>query len=721
MKRCLSLLVLSLLVSIPLVADEGMWMPQQIPQFGDELKARGLELDPSAFADLTGDPMGAIVSLGGCSASFVSPDGLIITNHHCVFGTVQYNSTAERDLITNGFVAKTRDEELSAGPGSRVFVTTRIEDVTDRILGKISPKLSDLERFNLIDRREKEMVKACEKPGGVRCKVSSFFEGLKYQLITQMEIRDVRLVYAPALGIGEFGGDEDNWMWPRQTGDWGFYRAYVGKDGKPADYSADNVPYHPKHWLKVSTKGVNEGDLVFVAGYPGRTYRHLMADEVQDAQDYRYPTTIRYAKKLIELLDEAGKDNREVAIRNSSRVKGYNNVLKNNEGMLDGFASSGILKLRQERDAALAKWIAEDPARSAKYDDVLDQIRALNAKKRATRDRDTAMQWLFRASPMLSQASIVYRMAWEKQKKDIDREAGYQERDFEHNVASVERRMRSIEPGSDRKVLRYFIGEAMKLPEGHRIDALDKLLAATGAEGTDAQIEKFLDGLYAGTNLDNRKAQTTMSVKALDKQGDSFIAFAAALLPLELQQEKEAKEIDGAMSRLRPLYMEALLAMQGGKVYPDANSTLRVTFGTIKGYSAKDAVWYTPQTTIEGILQKDTGARPFDSPKKLLEMARKPIDPAYVDPQIHALPVNFLSTVDTTGGNSGSPTLNAKGELIGLLFDGNYESMASDYLVDPKVTRSIHVDIIYTLWVMDAVDGAHNLLEEMGLPVHYGN
>ncbi|HUO85005.1 MAG TPA: S46 family peptidase, partial [Thermoanaerobaculia bacterium] len=260
MKRLFPLILI--MAVTPLFSGEGMWMPRQIPQLAEELEAQGLEIDPAALADLTGYPMGAIVSLGGCSASFVSPEGLVVTNHHCAFGSIQYNSSEERDLITDGFLAMNKDRELPAAPGSRVYVTTGMTNVTEQVLGDIPSSASDLQRYQIVDRREKEIVAKCEEEGGVRCRVASFFGGMEYQLIEQMEIRDVRLVYAPGRGIGEFGGDIDNWMWPRHTGDWSFFRAYVGPDGRPADHAADNVPYRPRHVLSVSTEGVDPGDLV---------------------------------------------------------------------------------------------------------------------------------------------------------------------------------------------------------------------------------------------------------------------------------------------------------------------------------------------------------------------------------------------------------------------------------------------------------------------------
>ncbi len=250
-----TLLSLAILTSFAAQADEGMWMPQQLPQVAQQLKAAGLELDPATLTKLTEFPMGAIVSLGGCSASFVSPQGLVITNHHCVYNSVAVNSTPERDLLANGFLAKTLGEEVPAAPGSRVFVTEEVTNVTDQIIDKKVAKLNGKARIDAIEKNQKEMVAACEKTPGYRCTVASYYGGLEFYRLKQLEIRDVRLVHAPPSGVGKFGGDTDNWMWPRHTGDYGFYRAYVSKDGKAADFAADNVPYVPKHFRKLATEG----------------------------------------------------------------------------------------------------------------------------------------------------------------------------------------------------------------------------------------------------------------------------------------------------------------------------------------------------------------------------------------------------------------------------------------------------------------------------------
>jgi hypothetical protein len=654
-------------------SDEGMWLPEQIAKVAPELRS---------FSDLTGHPLGAVVSLGNCTASFVSAEGLVVTNHHCVFGSIQHNSSPERDLITDGFLARTRAEELPAAPGVKVWVTTKIEDVTARVTAGLTAKSGDLERARLLDRRQKELVAECEKPGAgaVRCRVSSFFEGSQYLRLTQAEIADVRLVYAPARMIGEFGGEIDNFEWPRHTGDFAFYRAYV--DGKP---------YRPKHWLEVSTAGVNEGDLVVVAGYPGRTFRYKTADEVRNYEQFVYPANIRYFTDVMGLLQEAGRESRDVQIRNASRIKGMANSLKNYTSVSEGFRKHRIHEARVARDARIRE-IAPD---------VLEPIAKLNEELLRTKERDAILDWLTaRGSPMLQQAFTVVRLATERPKKDIERVAKYQEREWKNLRNASDRAQRVIEPGSDRAVVAYFLDEAKK-------------------QGVKELDDVDLDALYAGTKIASQEERTKMlgeSVAQLKARKDAMLDLAFALLPLYEERERRDLAWSGAMARLRPAYFDALAKVSGGMLYPDANSTLRLTHGRIEGYAPRDATWLRPQTTLRGLVEKETGKDPFENPKALLAAAADPSKTRpWTDPELRDVPVNFLSTCDTTGGNSGSPTLNAKGQLVGLLFDGNYESIDSDFLFTPELTRSIHVDVQYMLWVMEMVDGATELMKELGV------
>lgn len=715
--------VILLAAVIGLGAEQGMWMPQQIPDLAARLRTLGFVGDPGAFADLTGQPMGAIVSLGGCTASFVSPDGLIVTNHHCVTGGLQFNSTPQRNLLTDGFLARTRDEELSNGPGSRVFVTTSVKDVTADITGKIEATATDRQRNDTIDRRIKERVAACER-AGLRCSVTSFFEGLKYFEITQLEIRDVRLVYAPAEGIGVFGGETDNWRWPRHTGDWSFLRAYVGKDGKPAAYSKDNVPYKPTHWLKVSAQGTKPGDLVFVVGYPGRTMRHRAFAEIKETTEWALPRSVRLAEEQLAVIEKLTANNRDLAIKLSGRIQGLNNGLTNTKGVLEGLVKGGALDVKEAQEKALAAWIAATPGRQKLYGDVLPALAALQAEGEKVRERNAVMGALPSASQYLGAAQTLYRLSLQRPKNDLDRDAGLQERDWSRIRESLDRMQRSLDATADRAFLRWALGLAAALPADQRIEPLDKavgLRAGLSSVEADRAIDTYLDKLYAGTRLGDRDIRLAMIDKStadLLAANDSFVALATALEPVAESMRETAKNRAGAYARLRPRHMQALLAKSGGLVAPDANSTLRVTYGQVKGVDAKDGMFYKPQTGLAGILEKQTGEGDFNAPTKQIEAIRaflKNRKSPYLDPAIRDVPVNFLSTVDTTGGNSGSPTLNARGELVGLLFDGTYESVSSDYLFDDVKTRSIHVDSRYMLWNMAEVDGAANLIKETAI------
>lgn len=714
LRQLASLLVLTL--SLTALADDGMWMPQQVPALAGELKKLGLQIDPNQFADLTSFPMGAIVSLGGCSASFVSPEGLVATNHHCVAGALQFNSTPENDILQNGFVARERSQEIQATPDSRIFVTTNIEDVTKQILAPFPRKSGDADRAKLITRRRREMINACEAGGSKRCQVSAFFEGAQYLKLTQMEIRDVRLVYAPALGVGNFGDETDNWMWPRHTGDFSFYRAYVGPDGKPADFSPANVPYKPKHWLKISTRDLDEGDLVMVIGTPGMTSRHASPAEVESALQYDLPVAIRYRTMLLEVLRERGKNDRAIALKNASRISGYENYQKKHTGTLEAFARASTGAVKQKEDAAFVSAI--DPKLSATYGPARAELDTILAAQRATRERDTVFEWLYSASPMLSQANNLYRLSVEKTRNDLDRAENFTDRNRKRLEQSLARNRRNIEPGSDRAGLRLFLLEAARLPAGQRIAPVDAALASTNAATPEAQVDALLDRIYAGTQIGNKEMEVKMfgeTSAQLTARKDSMLDFAISLRPFadQLDQERTARE--GALSRVRPVTLEALRIARGGRLYPDANGTLRFGFGQVKGYKPRNAVWYQAQTDVRGVLEKESGADPFASPAKLLERAAKWQFGTYADTELEVLPVAFISTNVVTNGSSGSATLNAWGELCGLAFDSNWEGVGSDYLVEGDITRTIHVDSRYMLWVMDAVDGAHELMRELGV------
>lgn len=711
--------ILGLVLAAPLsvLAEEGMWLPGQIGQMGPELAAHGIRISPAELADLNGYPLGALAQVWGCTASFVSPDGLLLTNSHCAASALQFNSSPERDLATEGFLAASRDEELWGGAGTRIYVTSAIEDVTHKMTGGLDPKLSNEEYYASIDRREKAIVRDCEQGGGVRCRVVPLFEGLQYLSVRQNEIRDLRLVYAPSIHIGSFGGDEDNFMWPRHSGDFAFFRAYVGKNGLAADYHRENVPWRPKHVLRFSTEGLSPGDPVVVPGYPAKTFRYKSAVDVTRIATLHYPQAARYQRQYLQILKNLGAGSEETRIRLAPTVFSYQNALKATEGASVAISRTGLVARREAEERELTEFLRR--RRDRRESDVVEQLAALSAEGWQTERRDSVFNWMMRVSPLLNQSLQIYRFSLERSKKDADRQWGYQERDVPRLMDMIERSQKSLPAKADRAGLEYFLGEALALPAGQRIEAIDAALAATGESDSSRAISSLLNALYGKTvmtELSERKAMLSQTTAALDERSDPFLQLAAALIPGMIEKERAWQARYAAASRLRPRYMEGVMALRGGRLSPDANGTIRISLGRVKGYSPRDGVKYGPQTTIEGLIEKNRNVAPFYVSPEFLAAAGRARESRWVDPELGTVPVNFLSTADLAAGNSGSPTLNADGEVVGLLFDGNYESMASDYSYDPLLTRSIHVDVRYMFWVMETVDGADALLREMGIP-----
>ena len=701
----------------PALADEGMWQPHQLPDIKDQLVAAGLKLNPDDMSDLSKFPMNAIISLGGCTASFISDQGLVVTNHHCAYRSIQHNSSEKNNLLANGFVAKTKQEELSAAPGSRVYITQSLTDVTDKISGGISAELTGNDYYQSIENKRKLLVAECEIDDDYRCSVSSFHGGASYVLIKLLAIRDVRLAYAPPSSIGKFGGDTDNWQWPRQTGDWAFYRAYVGKDGKPADYSEDNIPYRNKAFLKMNANGVDEGDYVMVLGYPGSTNRYRTAVEVENNFTWTYPTAKLYREEYIDLIKQNSAPDSDERIKYASTIASLANYAKNYGSMVESYNKGDMLVRKRQLEADLVNWLAQDPEMNAQYGASLVKLNKLIEQSEATKERDLLMSYMGRTT-MMSVAKGLLRLSHEQVKLDSERERGYQERDlksYEQSMASVNFHYVA---DIDKALFKHFLDKYVDLPVEQRVSAFDTFFDITGKDLTKANAK--IDKMYANTKLgelDTRLAMMKMSEKEMLASSDPFIQFAISQFGYNMAEEKLRKSLSGQLQQVRPEYMKALLTFKNSRneaVYADANSTLRITFGNVKGYSPQDGLTATPFTTTEGMLAKYIpGDDEFDLPLKLREAIKAKRYGSYADQKLKTVPVNYLSTLDITGGNSGSPTLNANGEFVGLVFDGVYESIIGDWDYDPTYNRAIHVSSPFMLWVMDEVDGAENLIEEM--------
>jgi V8-like Glu-specific endopeptidase len=728
----------------------GMWMPSQmtLPGHAELFTKMGVQIAPSTLADPLAAPLAAVVSLGGCTASFVSGDGLVVTNHHCVQGALQHNSSKDDNLVENGFLAKTRADERSAGPSQRIWVATAFKDVTREMRDGLDKVADPIKRKEEADKRLKTLIAACEKDrAGMRCHVHKFFRGDMYVLSENLEIRDVRLVYVPHRAIGNYGGEIDNWAWPRHTGDFSFYRAYVGKDGKPADFSPDNVPFKPKHWLKVSSAGLKPGDFVMVTGYPGYTERTATAAEVHHEVEWYYPYSIAHFKQRYaiaeELVKEKGKDGKptDTAIKAGVAKQGIQNGLEKYQGVLAGLTEGDRLARKDALDAKIKAWAAQPgreliKAQIEKY----EQIHADEVKTaRVDYDRRSA----FGGSKLLGTAFMFVRLAEERTKKDADRKPGYQERDMLKIVSSQKGFARGYDRKLDREFFKLALTRAAQLPDADRPWLATILGVKAGTKVDAAVIDKALDRLYATTKLETDKcvAQRDEFAKAKDKEKqddcvklrlqltekatpaqlkaskDPFIKLAVALWPMVKAQEKIDDARSGELYLVAHAYPAAMREVLGGLLAPDANSTLRITYGTVKSFkpaSKDEADW--PFTTAAQILKKDTGTDPFDMPAAALEAIKAKKYGPYADASLGGeLAVDFLSDLDITGGNSGSPTLNDKGELVGLAFDGTITGVSSDVVFDGAKTRTISVDARYMLWTMDAIDGADHLLEEMGI------
>jgi hypothetical protein len=699
-------------------ADEGMWLPEQLPALESELSGAGLQIPAAQLADVSQAPLGAIISLGGCSASFVSSSGLVITNHHCAVGALQQNSTAETNILRDGFVTSAMSEEVWAGPGSRVYVTDQITDVTAQVHAAIEGAADDRARFDAWDQVQKDLIAACEEPGGVTCDVVEYYGGQEVRLIRQVEIEDVRLVYAPPESIGYYGGEVDNWMWPRHTGDFAFFRAYVGPDGRPAAYSPENVPYQPAHWLQVNQEGVQDGEYVMVAGYPGRTFRYRTAVETVHAETVSYPWQIQVMTDVMALLEARMAEDPEAAVRLNTQYFGLSNYLKNNQGMQDGFVRTQVAQAAALRETAMREALAALPDNGgAELTAALDELNALLEQATANETRDRVLDWMLWNTRLVGLSSNLY--FWSMQRAnpdDMAREAGYQERDWDSLRERVRRVERSYDPVADERMAAYYLRLADSLAADARIEALDALLS--GYRETEDPYAAAAAALYGVTQVSDAAVREQMmewTPEQFTSSEDPLVRLAVAMEPLRASIREERKVRGGAELRLRPRYMEAVRLASSAELYPDANSTLRVTFGQVGGYTGTEGQQFDAFTIIQEIADKHTGEDPFNAPTELLAAIEAGETAGYQHQTLGTVPVAFLSDLDTTGGNSGSATLDGQGRLVGLLFDGNYESMASDWLFDTERTRSIHVDIRYVLWLMDRVFPAHHLLEEMGV------
>ena len=686
-----------------------MWEPYELTKLQKQLKQSGFSKDVSGLTDLFSHPMNAIVSLGGCSAAFVSPDGLIATNYHCIESSfLQFNSSKNENLFETGFVAKTKDAEKRSAPGARVYITTSSTEITDDVLRGISDQTESLRRSELIEENKKRIIKNCESSEEIECRVRSFFSGETYKLEKVLKIKDVRLVYAPPAYVGEYGGEIDNWMYPRHTGDFALLRAYVGKDQSVKEFNKENIPYKSKSFLKISAKGVSDGDFVMVLGYPGRTNRLLTFNEINWDLTTGFEESIKYLQRGIKLIDDHTNEADGSKLKYRGRKSGFENYYKKISGQNNGAKNFNLLEIEKENWKQFLKFANSNGSKNE-----LSLLEELLGLIDESLNENLARRY-YGNSTLISMAQRIYRNAVEQGKPDQERKQGYQERDQERIRNGIKRMDYSFDSRVDKAIfldrLTSYSNFDAKL---RRPDYSKNLLLDDDFELTKKKVSELYSSEF--TTADAMMKLKDMSLDELVSSKDPLIDFVRSIYPETLVYEKKYDERSAKRQLLKSNFIKLLrqyYQSNNKEIYADANGTLRVTYGNVSGVELKDGVYFKPFTTLEGIVEKHSGQEPFNVGEKLLnKISKKDYGSYYFEP-IDSVPVNFISTLDITNGNSGSATINSDFDLVGLAFDGMLETIIADYKYIPQA-RSISVDSRYLLWTLEKVEGADNILKEL--------
>lgn len=699
------------IVSFEARCDEGMFPISDLHRLS--LAQKGLELPPDElFNPGKIGLVNGICRVNGCTGSFVSNQGLIITNHHCAFDAIQNASSPENDLLANGFVAVDLGQEIPA-PGYTVRITESYQDISDQVLSAVHDAMPFVERTKALDKRRKELEQAAEKEHpGLRAEVAEMFAGKTYVLFLYTYLKDIRLVFAPPAAIGNFGGEADNWEWPRHTGDFSFLRAYTAPDGASADFSPDNVPYRPKRFIQIDPQGVDEESFVFLLGYPGRTVRHKTSSFLRFERDVRLPAVVDlYAWQIAE-MEKAGANDRAVEIKHSSRIKSLANVEKRSRGQLLGIARAGIIEARQQDESQLQSFIESDPKRREKYGSILSDIGAVYAEMTDSGPMEIHLQELRSACRAMSFALTLYDAAVERTKPDVERESPYMDRNFDQTTQQLKLNLQEWHPPTDVVMLTGMLERLANIPGVEKIDALTPLLSDPNSIGAKAS-ELIAQTKVGETEfVEGCLGKSPAELEALD---DPMLNLIVKLYPTIKSQRTKNKEREGQLNQLYGSLIDVKQAFLATDFVPDANGTLRITFGRVRGYSPADAIYKTPISTLHGVMEKTTGKDPYITPPQVIERYQARDFDRFVHAKSGQVPVAILYNTDTTGGNSGSPVLNGRGQLVGVNFDRTFEATINDFAWNESYSRSIGVDIRYVLWITGIVYRADHLLTEMGI------
>ena len=700
MKR-LTLILITFLFTIGARADEGMWLPSLIGQRITDMHKKGFRLDADDIYNINKASLkDAVVLFGrGCTGELISPEGLLLTNHHCGYGQIQKHSSVEHDYLRDGFWAMTRNEELP-NEGLTVSFLERMEDVTDIVLKGYDPKMSEQERTRLISTNSSALIKEATAAGkGLRASVEALYYGNQYFLFVYREYSDVRLVGAPPSSIGKFGGDTDNWMWPRHTGDFSIFRIYADKDNNPAAYSPDNVPYKPRKFFHISTKGVKEGDFTFIYGFPGRTQEYIHSEAVRYTEEVGDPHKIALRTLRLEIMSRHQAQSQKVRIQYSSKHAGVSNAWKKWQGEVKGLRKMKTVAAKKAYETEFARW-----AEGGEFDSVIENLDSLYKSLEPYSFVNDYYNETVRSIEIANFAMSVARSF----KSDGQFDSAY--------VAQLsEKFFKDYHMPIDKEIFAAMMGEFHKrVPEKFKPEYFRKEIDRYGSAAV------WADSLFANTLFADPANVITLKNKDKERvmKDPATVFFNEFLRWYYSDIRPHLKRLDSEIQLAYRDYMRGQMVYsrtqrKARDFYPDANLTLRVAYGHVKGYSPADGMYYRPSSTMKGIMEKDNPEIfDYNIPQKLRDLyAARDFGP-WTD-ETGYVPVCFLATNHTTGGNSGSPVINADGELIGINFDRVWEGTMSDIVYDPDICRNIALDIRYVLFTIDKLAGASHLIEEM--------
>ncbi|MCK9448734.1 MAG: S46 family peptidase [Bacteroidales bacterium] len=708
-------LVFALLTSSHFVlAGEGMWIPVLLQQLNEqEMQQMGMRITAEDIYSINQSSLkDAIVLFGrGCTGEIISNQGLLLTNHHCGYGQIQRHSTLQNDYLKNGFWAMNQTEELP-NPGLTVTMMVKMEEVTEKVLDGVTNEMTESERNTIIKDNIKKITETADQESGLTTTIRPFYHGNQYYIIYNRIFKDIRLVGAPPSNIGKFGGDTDNWMWPRHTGDFSLFRIYVDKDGNPAEYHPDNIPYTPDFHLPISIKGIDEGDFTFVFGYPARTNQYLPAAAVHMITEVSNPARIALRQKRLEVFKRYSDTDPKIRIQYAAKDAGVGNAWKKMIGESKGIHRLHAIDRKQETETRFTEWAKTDPKLKKMYSEL---IPAFEQNYKQLEKLTLAMDYINEAGMGIELFQLANRfrpLATELQKTTIDPD---KLQELETTLKSfIQSFFKDYHQPIDREVAAALLALwTENQPENFRPDFLN-VIAQKG--NVQAAVNNLFDKSMFTSPANIEKWMQLNPKKKLKKLGQDPVWQAISDIHSFSQSNllQPMRAITASNDSLQRLYMKGLMAMQPGKrFYPDANFTLRVTYGKIEGYSPADAIYYSPYTTLDGIMEKENpDIFDYVVEDRLKELYHTGDFEPYADTE-GRLRIAFAASNHTTGGNSGSPVLNADGQMIGLNFDRCWEGTMSDLMYDPAMCRNISVDIRYVLFIIDKFAQATHLIDEM--------